>query len=168
MDEIYQNKLTNISIHAPREGGDLDAQLVARVDVVFQSTPPARGATPYNSVTYAGMRHFNPRPPRGGRHYERHSQRHYPDFNPRPPRGGRPKGTDFSKISKKFQSTPPARGATVSGFAAHHRYPNFNPRPPRGGRQLPDQDLKICVTISIHAPREGGDGAVWLHCRDAF
>ena len=35
----------NISIHAPREGGDTDAGCVRRSGVVFQSTPPARGAT---------------------------------------------------------------------------------------------------------------------------
>ena len=34
-----------ISIHAPREGGDNDADTTDELTVVFQSTPPARGAT---------------------------------------------------------------------------------------------------------------------------
>ena len=67
MDEIYQNKLTNISIHAPREGGDFNVWLTSSAIMIsihapreggdytgvrttatmslFQSTPPARGAT---------------------------------------------------------------------------------------------------------------------------
>ena len=58
-----------ISIHAPREGGDGSIASYPAGTDIFQSTPPARGAT-------AGRRHygrsgqdFNPRPPRGGRRY---------------------------------------------------------------------------------------------------
>ena len=36
-----------ISIHAPREGGDGVCSVAADSDMIFQSTPPARGATPY-------------------------------------------------------------------------------------------------------------------------
>ena len=35
---------------------------------------------------------------------------------------------------------------------------NFNPRPPRGGRQLEQLREHGVYGISIHAPREGGDG----------
>ena len=34
-----------ISIHAPREGGDIPMIPMAPFDKIFQSTPPARGAT---------------------------------------------------------------------------------------------------------------------------
>ena len=34
-----------ISIHAPREGGDIIYQKKHLLKVIFQSTPPARGAT---------------------------------------------------------------------------------------------------------------------------
>ena len=80
-----------ISIHAPREGGDLPYSRdrlpapiyfnprpprggrPARFPVLlegvgFQSTPPARGATPLHGIPQGIPRHFNPRPPRGGRH----------------------------------------------------------------------------------------------------
>ena len=81
---------------------------------------------------------------------------------------------------ERFQSTPPARGATfiviVDGQAAvsisiHapreggdsvscsglRGGSNFNPRPPRGGRRRPGASLWAQGKISIHAPREGGD-----------
>ena len=81
---------------------------------------------------------------------------------------------------RQFQSTPPARGATHTYTSrpqtANHFNPHpprggrlsrctaaptggyFNPRPPRGGRQY--YLCQACHTrsISIHAPREGGDG----------
>ena len=57
-----------------------------------------------------------------------------PDFNPRPPRGGRLDREGVSGPPAEFQSTPPARGAT-------------------------EERNRMCGTmsISIHAPREGGD-----------
>ena len=56
-------------------------------------------------------------------------------FNPRPPRGGRLRRQELISKNETFQSTPPARGAT-SKFTEDE---NAN-------------------KISIHAPREGGDG----------
>ena len=41
-----------ISIHAPREGCDLDAAVVAAVALEFQSTHPVRGATQW-ALTYS-------------------------------------------------------------------------------------------------------------------
>ena len=55
-------------------------------------------------------------------------------FNPRPPRGGRQLPSALVENYNKFQSTPPARGATKSCAC-----------------------LINCLNISIHAPREGGD-----------
>ena len=56
------------------------------------------------------------------------------NFNPRPPRGGRHRLLAMQNDRQVFQSTPPARGATILF------------------RQL------ACFNIiSIHAPREGGD-----------
>ena len=56
-----------------------------------------------------------------------------------------------------FQSTPPARGATAVCPPMATALVNFNPRPPRGGR--PDRAMRATAgeSISIHAPREGGD-----------
>ena len=100
---------------------------------------------------------FNPRPPRGGRrqikkegsrtaaisiHAPREGGDRSPahpdgqkrDFNPRPPRGGRRRHICSAMSYSRFQSTPPARGATTT-------------------RPVSD----IARRISIHAPREGGD-----------
>ena len=61
------------------------------------------------------------------------------DFNPRPPRGGRQK-----RMGHKTDNML-----------------NFNPRPPRGGRPQAECQPNDGTGISIHAPREGGDKAVF-------
>ena len=81
--------------HSERPAGKLGegatavtgAELCERL---FQSTPPARGATP------SGYR----------------SRPYPPYFNPRPREGGDLKGKQKGKVVDVFQSTPPARGAT--------------------------------------------------------
>ena len=132
--ESHVDLRQHISIHAPRMGGDwkplpigpfaIDfnprpphggrhyGRMDARPAILFQSTPPAWGATGGRTSREPLWRHFNPRPPHGGRlHY----------FPP-------------NYIQAKFQSTPPAWGAT-RGFHPQHAAPlHFNPRPPHGGR----------------------------------
>ena len=154
--------------------------------VIFQSTPPARGATANRLLSSFPCQHFNPRPPRGGRRHLLRQQRGiliisihapreggdtaiydpdrfedisihapreggdrlqrrdgtvYGHFNPRPPRGGRPMPIPPCILGMRFQSTPPARGATVM-----------------------DQLRLGKVDISIHAPREGGDHGKCAGC----
>ena len=104
---------STISIHAPREGGDI---FIHRI--------------------FTQQLNFNPRPREGGDHLQNAHIIDQKDFNPRPPRGGRhigvarsfltgqisihaPREGGDSMISLKmrlliFQSTPPARGATTS------------------------------------------------------
>ena len=112
---LYDPRLaTRISIHAPREGGDpgRTGGITCRA-IKFQSTPPARGATPAPAYVVQSKKDFNPRPPRGGRPREIcRRRRPAAYFNPRPPRGGRPR-----EICRRRRP------------AAY-----FNPRPPRGGR----------------------------------
>ena len=57
---------------------------------IFQSTPPARGATLVLGWLWRDFEYFNPRPPRGGRPATLSASPPAKDFNPRPPRGGRP------------------------------------------------------------------------------
>ncbi len=61
------------------------------------------------------------------------------DFNPRPLRGGRRSASPTPTPTRRFQSTPPARGATLN-------FGIFQPG----------------IDISIHAPCEGGDTAWWI------
>ena len=84
-----------ISIHAPREGGDQEELERCGFTVLFQSTPPARGATLLCGNSGPENRDFNPRPPRGGRLREN--------------------GFFFCALIL-FQSTPPARGATLDAW----------------------------------------------------
>ena len=123
-----------ISIHAPREGSDR-----------------------YLLFRELSNRNFNPRSPRGERlplsappsscqRISIHAPREGSDqrlpprmstskyFNPRSPRGERLRLSPLCNSRSKFQSTLPARGATVDiGILMHP------------------------VVISIHAPREGSD-----------
>ena len=80
-----------ISIHAPREGGDLTAS---------------------RSGFSASISIHAPR--EGGDCLILWTRRCRRYFNPRPPRGGRPKINRYNVYNKGFQSTPPARGATAA------------------------------------------------------
>ncbi len=125
---------------------------------------------------------FNPRSPHGERlgiaTRQMLPSRKY--FNPRSPHGERQLGrTCFSIQRSAFQSTLPARGATL-GARRHGRRPhNFNPRSPHGERPallrwrrwrrgfqptLPARGATgaFCLAfllfgISTHAPRTGSD-----------
>ena len=102
---------------------------------VFQSTPPARGATLRVFVIAKHIVRFQSTPPARGATY-------------RPIR---------EAYANQFQSTPPARGATPPISRMPIVSNNFNPRPPRGGRLCFALVIRLIKGISIHAPREGGD-----------
>ena len=122
----------------------------------FQSTPPARGATTSCDPRFPSRNDFNPRPPRGGRRRQFFLILAAVHFNPRPPRGGRPFCcfcSDFQIDS--FQSTPPARGATVQPQEDHEVHGNFNPRPPRGGRLRDSMRCEFCDIFQSTPPARG-------------
>ena len=102
--------------------------------IAFQSTPPARGATIINSGL--GTRScISIHAPREGGDQNHAKKKQHEGISIHAPR----EGGDFTSsrkllISIRFQSTPPARGATPDICAT-----------------------SVCVIISIHAPREGGD-----------
>ena len=99
-------------------------------------------------------------------------------FNPRPPRGGRHKAKRRSRTPPaRFQSTPPARGATtITGYYVWYTYISihapreggdsflfcfiflcfdFNPRPPRGGRRSTEQRTQEKLYFNPRPPRGG-------------
>ena len=147
-----------ISIHAPREGGD--------------SVSCRTCSMPWD---------FNPRPPRGGRRFVRIVSLSLPIISIHAPReGGDPEygyvlggchgisihapreGGRLSSIwndnlfNLKFQSPPPARGATPPHRCGHPSTQFQSTPPARGATKT--RLLKIAKQkISIHAPREGGD-----------
>ena len=79
-----------ISIHAPREGGDINAALEKNYRVISIHAPREGGDAPKIANDILST-HFNPRPPRGGRRVVRAQL----------------------GVADEFQSTPPARGATA-------------------------------------------------------
>ena len=126
-----------ISIHAPRKGSDLsdvrsfliralfqstppargatNSEYVVIRHTGFQSTPPARGATPEN-CSFSGLSiYFNPRPPQGERRRTQQKRRLKLEFQSTPPARGATTSRPEGAMSKTFQSTPPARGATCWG-----------------------------------------------------
>ena len=78
-------------------------------------------------------------------------------FNPHSPRGERPLSDIRRIFFALFQSTLPARGATVAIPFAVPFCANFNPHSPRGERPEMDSIHILGVRISIHTPREGSD-----------
>ena len=56
-----------ISIHAPRTGSDPSPSRGTTISAAFQSTLPARGATPTPGLSDVAKGHFNPRSPHGER-----------------------------------------------------------------------------------------------------
>ena len=161
-----------VSIHAPRVGGDgvFGAEQIARDGFnprpprggrllsigrltsreLFQSTPPAWGATAHISDPGLRIVGFNPRPPRGGRHWSPRSTLIRSSFNPRPPRGGRlPQVCDASEF-ERFNPRPPRGGRHAKARATQMVDKGFNPRPPRGGRRhrhgLPARSLRFQST----------------------
>ena len=104
-----------ISIHAPRTGSDKTFTRWGCFWRTFQSTLPARGATPVLSA---------------GRSLAA-------NFNPRSPHGERLSGRGLARLAGLFQSTLPARGATfIVGFAVN-RAEFQSTLPARGATRLP-------------------------------
>ena len=154
-----------ISIHAPRAGGDSGKPHDVQWRLYISIHAPRAGGDIDGDSRCKYVMHFNPRPPCGGRLdvpcVVRGVLR---DFNPRPPCGGRPPPQQRQQPPGPFQSTPPVRGATLSfaRFMQSMRY--FNPRPPCGGRLIAKARHGVGQSISIHAPRAGGD----LLCRQTL
>ena len=133
-----------ISIHAPRTGSDLHST----------RTPSRRG-------------HFNPRSPHGERPHAPRRRPTTTNFNPRSPHGERPPtptrttrclisihaprtGSDTTaqhpdSPARGFQSTLPARGATICARRRARKSSNFNPRSPHGERQRKVTILSIRI-----------------------
>ena len=194
---------SQISIHAPREGGDrprsrpavsrcwyfnprpprggrLLSAIHASSCFLFQSTPPARGATQMFPINTAVQYYFNPRPPRGGRpacsgypanrrqisihapreggdHALRGMSRGKSNFNPRPPRGGRRRNFRCAARSLRYFNPRPPRGGRPAQAGRKYLYHRFQSTPPARGATAAGLQLVHAFRISIHAPREGGD-----------
>ena len=125
-----------ISIHAPRTGSDVNDSAAFYIVADFNPRSPHGERRQDCSCRRMGGVHFNPRSPHGERLRTRFPFSLPLYFNPRSPHGERLIPPSPLISLSVFQSTLPARGATLS--------------------QTPLGALK--PTISIHAPRTGSDG----------
>ncbi len=126
---------------------------------VFQSTRPARGATP-NPRSQIDRHGVSIHAPRAGRDAVFPPERNRDDrFNPRAPRGARPMAEREAKRADAFQSTRPARGATKVNVLGVLQSMFQSTRPARGATQRP-VGLAVEFKVSIHAPRAGRDPRV--------
>ena len=146
-----------ISIHAPRVGGDSVCPSPSFSDHGFQSTPPVWGATTggYGLFRYVGISIHAPRV--GGDGATRNMLLHA-DISIHAPRvGGDSSPLSGESWSMYFNPRPPCGGRRKQWLTWMLFSSNFNPRPPCGGRHKAYGDAWSAFYISIHAPRVGGD-----------
>jgi len=109
------------------------------VDYKFQSTLPAKGATT-NPIAQQAMLFVSIHAPREGSDIGlAEYMTPYRSFNPRSPRRERHWAGGIYDTLQEFQSTLPAKGATVVPEEARVVYIGFNPRSPRRERH------RVCV-----------------------
>ena len=128
----------HVSIHAPREGRDPPVGGHGRIGLPFQSTRPARGATKkMTTITFTDAVSIHA--PREGRDQRMLAPEWFSEVSIHAPREGRDilVFAVLRQIEVMFQSTRPARGATIA-----HR-----------------KAKEGAGAVSIHAPREGATGA---------
>ena len=149
--------------------------------VKFQSTLPAKGATSGRGWTPASASDFNPRSPRRERrarplfmigvdYISIHAPREGSDkrlayfahgllISIHAPREGSDHGRRRCfEVDSQFQSTLPAKGATINPVYAHIRL-IFQSTLPAKGATRTAAFFGASQVISIHAPREGSDAA---------
>ena len=81
-------------------------------------------------------------------------------FNPRSPHGERPPFAAINPPTIGFQSTLPARGATLSPLCSNGRTNYFNPRSPHGERHATGTLLKGRRVFQSTLPARGATGRV--------
>ena len=133
---LYARPRILISIHAPREGSDgrsLGRQgLVQRISI----HAPREGSDWGVRVQHFRWVDFNPRSPRGERPVGRRKGAGQWIFQSTLPARGATIPPLFFGSGYVFQSTLPARGATCGSCSARKLRQNFNPRSPRGERRM--------------------------------
>ena len=173
---------TEISIHAPLTGCDVDGAKVATVFVPISIHAPLTGCDSYGPKVaqmftisiHAPLTGCDPPCSRCG------SKANY--FNPRTPHGVRLAPSATVVHPEPFQSTHPSRGATKGNLRitftptisihapltgcdytspiSSYTSCDFNPRTPHGVRLFSTHGHFYATSISIHAPLTGCDNSV--------
>ena len=125
-----------ISIHAPREGGDAGVPVCARPPSDISIHAPREGGDrSWSSGPYTQM-HFNPRPPRGGRLFHHVAALLTNMISIHAPREGGDCIWCGSILPPWIISIhAPREGGDIKPMLWTSRVADFNPRPPRGGRR---------------------------------
>ena len=85
-----------ISIHAPREGGDVSIVILCVSQYIISIHAPREGGDPVQGAASAHIANFNPRPPRGGRRRVQRALQHDRPISIHAPReGGDSKDAQF-------------------------------------------------------------------------
>ena len=149
--------LLRVSIHAPRTGRDKSRAERACAVSPFQSTRPARGAprmSPSGGLPSLG---FTPRAPHGARRRPRARPKTRPGFNPRAPHGARPPtSTSLYGDTGSFNPRAP-HGARQLAMYKPYILPAFQSTRPARGATIVTRARPRVSRVSIHAPRTGRD-----------
>ena len=147
-----------ISIHAPREGSDVEAeQHAAGYENFYPRSPRGERLLSLSSL-FVGTEISIHAPREGSDAGVRRQTTRPQHFYPRSPRGERPSTSPCCARPNNFYPRSPRgeRHRTCKKQFAVYRY--FYPRSPRGERPGPLTSSVLKCVISIHAPREGSDG----------
>ena len=150
-----------ISIHAPREGCDHRRRLRLRPQAAISIHAPREGCDGICEFLGVAWRDISIHAPREGCDSERTILIFFCYlFQSTHPARGATIQSWLNGTMLLFQSTHPARGATRCAIIGCRALENFNPRTPRGVRLLLRRRRLPVQAISIHAPREGCDPCV--------
>ena len=155
----FGDALKYVSIHAPRVGGDRPPTTTPRWSMLFQSTPPAWGATAelLHEVLFVLVSIHAPRVG-GDLQHGLSRQRHAVSIHA--PRVGGDNSQTALRPASGVSIHAPRVGGDRRLQDSHRVDDSFNPRPPRGGRPLGARVCGGSPDVSIHAPRVGGDAAL--------
>ena len=145
-----------ISIHAPREGGDLRRRYQRRQHHPISIHAPREGGDAFCMLFQNALYISIHAPREGGDPLGIRSGRLRPISIHAPREGGDRQMAEEWASQMRFQSTPPARGATKTPQQMDQTA-QFQSTPPARGATGRYMDDFYIIHISIHAPREGGD-----------
>ena len=146
-----------ISIHAPREGSD-NTPKCREAQIYISIHAPREGSDHFFSRLFNEMSYFNPRSPRGERRTCLHARYLHGSISIHAPREGSDDISAGNKTATEiFQSTLPARGATIASMKSLWEEHEFQSTLPARGATGFRSTLTAEQRISIHAPREGSD-----------
>ena len=145
-----------ISIHAPRTGSDIGSSKPSISSVISIHAPRTGSDESYETKHEA--KHISIHAPRTGSDQIASGVHQHTHISIHAPRTGSDRtGNRFIRWNAKFQSTLPARGATMTENASGMELNDFNPRSPHGERPWRCWEKEPTREISIHAPRTGSD-----------